>query len=356
MADEALGLAPVPMPDVPIVSWTWSFLETPTMGELPTLSSVALQAKAIPVTADFIDIVTRAGIEGLDGVRRTLAEIRRSGDLLRLMQTLRQQIQRHPSTASRSVAEYVGDRAGALPVEHARLLLALADLYAGRSVRHLNSRPPGTNLRRAVRCALKQAAGSTCSVAGAVVFVGLGNARVARAGQSDTYHTAYGSADGIDFSGVEIHATALSNLLTGTTLRPAGPPTLILVLSWLGLALGCSVYGVRTRGRVSKRARRCGWEAVAAAAALIIAYFIVAGVAFQVYYTVLPLIVPVAVQLPVALAGLTRASRSTSAAGSRGVPGNGCPWLHRRRATAAPRPIRTAHGRISPVAGQHRPG
>ena len=44
-ADAAIGLAPVPLPDVPFISEFWSFLSTPS-GDVPTLPAVALQVHA----------------------------------------------------------------------------------------------------------------------------------------------------------------------------------------------------------------------------------------------------------------------------------------------------------------------
>jgi hypothetical protein len=103
LANAALGLAPVPMPDVAVVSWLWSFLDVPIVGEMPTLPAVMLQAKAMPVTSDFLDIAVGAGVEGLEGIPRSAGDIHRSSDLLRLMQTLRRQIERRPSAVANIV-------------------------------------------------------------------------------------------------------------------------------------------------------------------------------------------------------------------------------------------------------------
>jgi adenylate cyclase len=268
---------------------------------MPTLPAVMLQAKAMPVTSDFLEIAVEAGVEGLEGIPRSAGDIHRSSDLLRLMQTLRRQIQGRPSAVS-NILERIRNAERTQPPERARLLRALADLYSGESIRHLNFYgPPGTVCTIPYHIALGAESDSRCAIEGAIVFVGLASASVGRAGQPDTYHTAYPSSGGIELSGVEIQATALANLLTGTALRPAGAFLLIAVLTGVGVTLGSTAYWVRTRRRAAKGAARCRWKAATVVVALTIAYCGVAHLVFRSYYEVLPVVVPVLVQLPVAL-------------------------------------------------------
>ncbi len=302
LAGQALGLAPVPMPDIPVVSWTWSFLGLPNGDEVPTLPAVVLQVRALPVTGDFLDIMARAGVDGLDSLPRTADDVRQPADLLRLMQVLRRQIHLHASTASRRVAEHIDNEHGQLSEEHGRLLLALADLYSGSTVRHLNFYgPPGTICTIPYDVVLNAGSGASCQLEGAVVFVGLGASRVARSGLLDTYHAAYPGSDGVDFSGVEIHATAFANLLSGTPLRRLGLGAMAMELTLVGLALGGTAYWVRTRRRWTKGAARCRVQAAAAGAALAVVYCGIVYVVFRQSHMLLPLIVPLIVQLPAGL-------------------------------------------------------
>jgi adenylate cyclase len=301
LAGQALGLAPVPMPDISVVSWTWSFLGLPNGDEVPTLPAVMLQARALPVTGDFLDIMARAGVDGLDSLPRTADDVRQPADLLRLMQVLRRQIRLHASAASRRVAEHIHEH-GQLSEEHGRLLLALVELYSESDVQHLNFYgPPGSICTIPYDVVLNAGSGSSCQLEGAVVFVGLGAARVSRSGLPDTYHAVYAGSDGVDFSGVEIHATAFANLLSGTPLRRPGLGAMAMELTLVGFALGGTAYWVRTRRRWTKGAARCRVQAAAAGAALAVVYCGVVYVVFRQSHVLLPLIVPLIVQLPAGL-------------------------------------------------------
>ncbi len=356
LADGAAGLAPVPMPDVPMVSWVWSFLSTPNAVDVPTLPAVMLQVRALPILPGFLDAVKRAGADVSGGLPHAAADVRGSPDLLRLMQELRNKVRGRAAAVSAEIVNRVAD--GGLSREDRRLLLALVDLYGGSSVRHLNFYgPPGSVCTIPYDVALNQAPGSKCNLNGAVVFVGLGAARVARSGVEDTYHTVYPASDGIDFSGVEIHATALANLIDGSTLRPAAGPALVGALMAVGLMLGATAYWVRTRRRWTKGATRCRLQAAAVTVALSIAYCGVVYAAFREYYLVLPIVVPLLVQLPVAVVlGLLAppaAHREEVRAVCLATDAGGSTALGQHM---PPRALRPVDGRVPSDAAQHRAG
>jgi adenylate cyclase len=294
-AEAAVGLAPVPVPDAPFISEFWSFLPTPSLGEVPTLPAVALQVHATALDA-LVRELNAAGASGLEAIPRGVIEMATPADLLSAMQTLRQVALSHPSATAVARA-----RLRAAGNDEAVALLAM---YSGGQSGYLNFfGPPGTicTLTYDRVLTVTSEADIGCPLRGSIVFVGLARGRVARADQPDTYHTVYETSDGIDFSGVELHATALANLLTGTTLRP--PPGFAYVASVLliGFGFGTATYWVRTRKRWGRGRYPTRLQAAVFVVSLATLYAVGAYVLFWSSYLIVPLVIPLAIQLPVAL-------------------------------------------------------
>jgi adenylate cyclase len=302
LADAAFGLAPVPVPDAPFVSWFWSFLPTPGLGDVPSMPAVVLQIHAMPVLGSFLDLLRRAGVKGLEEIPQTTADIRTPADLLRVMQTIRRQVIANPSAASTVRARL---RADDVEVHSDRQkVAALVEMYAGRDTSYLNFYgPPGTICTipydRLLTLASDEAAG--CPLQGSIVFVGLARSRLERADQADTYHTVYESADGVDFSGVELHATALSNLLSRTALRASSPIGHVAVLLLVGVCMGAGGYWVRTRKRHVRGRFPARLQAAAVLVGFVTIYCGVAYLLFANHNLSVPLVIPVAVEFPAAL-------------------------------------------------------
>ena len=127
-------------------------------------------------------------------------------------------------------------------------------------------------------------------LSGKVVFVGASPSALVSGAESRTRTPrSIRLPEGSNLSGVEIAATAFANLLTGRTLRPVGPFTAIAVL----LAFG---------GLVGFLARVLpGTQAVAITLGLGVAIVGLAQFLFTAHSMLVPLAVPVLVQLPVAL-------------------------------------------------------
>lgn len=302
LADAAMALAPAAIPDLPVVSWSWTFLSTPHGGPVPSLAAVTIQVAGLSVIEPLLRVLAESGIGGLDSLPRSAGDIRRPSDLLNFVQQIRRQALAHPSAMSRALSRV--EHADGLSANQRRQLLALMSMYAGEDSVYLNWHgPPGTICTIPYEAAIRATSESEggCALPGAIVFVGMGNARVARAGQVDTYHAPYSGRSGVDFSGVEIHATALSNLLTQTALRPAGPLTSSLVLLAIGMLWGAAGYWVRTRRRLATGTGAARVHAAAIVGSLAALYGIVGYVLFRDYYLIVPLLVPLAMQLPLAV-------------------------------------------------------
>jgi len=117
--------------------------------------------------------------------------------------------------------------------------------------------------------------------AGKVVLVGWSESNQSM--QIDAYRTPFSRADGVDVSGVELCATALANLLDGSSLRRPPEDRLLLLMICIGalLALPWVLAGTRT--------------ALLANLALVSCYAAIAVSAFAHWQVWLPLVAPLGI-------------------------------------------------------------
>jgi adenylate cyclase len=169
------------------------------------------------------------------------------------------------------------------------LLQALASLYDGPANRYLNFYgPPGTLPRLSYDAVIGDGTSAgRLDLQGKVVFVGYSD--LYDPGQPDRFYSVFTRSDGVDLSGVEIMATAFANLLTDRTLKSVGTWQTVAIAGGFGLAVGAGVFLLPAL------------IGVPLALALGAAYAAVAQLAFGRADTWLPLVVPLLVQLPIAL-------------------------------------------------------
>jgi adenylate cyclase len=136
--------------------------------------------------------------------------------------------------------------------------------------------------------------------AGKAVFVGL--SEEVKAEQKDRFHTVFTSADGLYLSGVEIAATAFGNLLEDRAIVPL-PRWLHLstVIAW-GIFLGF-VFRVLPQQPIFRTSTgvALGYTGIALASSAL--YVGIAYVAFAYYALWISLIIPLLIQLPLAIVG-----------------------------------------------------
>ncbi len=128
--------------------------------------------------------------------------------------------------------------------------------------------------------------------AGRAVFVGFSPAHTAEQDRvRDDYATVFTRADGLALSGVEIAATAFGNLLERRAPSPLWMPwQLGIMLAW-GMLLGVTCTLLH------------GWQALMAVALAAACYLVLAHAQFTATAVWLPLMVPLLVQIPLAIFG-----------------------------------------------------
>jgi adenylate cyclase len=299
LAHAATALAPFALPKLgqaAIQFWTFK----PSLGDMPTTVSVALQLYALPVYERWRQLLEAGGAQRFDELPANAAGIKKAPEVRRVMGIMRQMFLADPGLAER-MRSRLDRQAMAGDDPAVPLMRALVALYAGARDRYLNFYgPPGTittvPYSKLVRQGPKEGfigvgltteADAMPDLRDRVVFVGYSD--LFEPDQPDRFYTVFTGSDGIDLSGVEIMATAFANLLTDRTLRPANAAIsagLLLIFGLLVGALASSLPALWAIPLTLVAATFCGWFN---------------QMAFGTREIWLPVATPFLVQLPLAL-------------------------------------------------------
>ena len=289
----ALATAPFPLPVVPIkVSQFWVF--GPTDPSILTLPAVALHAYALDVHDEFVSLLreVRPGAASWLATRQSLHG---QGALSNLGSQIRALFASDTSLAKemRSRLSEAGTGPGRFDLSDAERskLHALIDLYAGGDTRYLNLYgPAGTISTIPYDAALDQDPASAASAFnGKVVFVGYSDEQPID--QQDEFNSVFSDSTGVRISGAEIGATAFANLLLSNDVRPLPIGIhLLLVFLW-GAAIAAALLWLPLR------------IAIGSLALATLGYVALSHSLFQSSNLWLPIMVPLAGQIPVALIG-----------------------------------------------------
>jgi adenylate cyclase len=283
LTESATATAPFPLPKVPVrLSQYWTFKHE--AGDVPTLPVVALHLFAREAWADLVALVAEA-----NPALASPAASAGSVDVPRAIEGLRQAFQRDPTLARRLSTSPALNPNGQDPERHRRLR-ALVRLHgSGSSSEYLNFYgPPKTVATVSYHDVVQPRSDVGISTfKGRAVFVGRSDHL--RFESKDGFHTVFSLPSGADVNGVEIAATAFLNLLEARPVVPATFAVQAVVLLGGGLALGALVRLLPPL------------LALVSVLALGSVYLALAYQQFAGYERWLPLVVPILVQLPLAL-------------------------------------------------------
>lgn len=280
LAHAAAGLAPFPLPKVPVkVSDAWLFKTG--AGDVPTLPVVALQLYARPFQAELLrvlnEMATEQGFEAPASDQNPVA----------FAQDLRQLFLTHPRLAA-SLRARLRDQATVANPRARAVLAALVDAYSGPSSRTLDFYGAPRSIATVPYHQVLDGQLSAADIAGKAVFVGF--SEQLQPEQKDGFYTVFSQPSGLDMSGVEIAATTFANLLEGRSVKPLPLSLHFLALAVWGLALGTLL--------LLPAVALLPTTAALGAAYLGLAYYAFAGEG-----TWLPVVVPLLLQLPLAILG-----------------------------------------------------
>jgi len=232
----AFALAPFPLPKVPVkVSQYWTFKTG--AGDTPTLPVVAFQLFAMQAHDEFILLLEKTSPYPIEESFRDRSALIAARSVKRFMSGVREIFGRDPQIARKMLQELRDPKSLSVELKKHQMVRALIKMYESPNSRYLNFYgPPRTIPTVPYYQALT--GGKELDVKGKVVFVGL--SELVQPEQKDGFNTVFSRSDGLDISGVEIAATAFSNLLEDMPLRPVSLPFHVAVLLLWGTVIGIS--------------------------------------------------------------------------------------------------------------------
>ena len=292
-AQSAVATAPFTLPRIPFkVNRYFTF--DPGAGDSPAMPVVALQLFGMGAYGEFVRLLERASPVHAGKLPANRDAAMKTLGVKGLIERIRGVFESEPSLAERMLKELDSVRNLPGDGETRRVIESLIRMYGGPRNRYINFfGPPGTVTTIPYYQALTIRDGMLgdrrVDLKGKAVFVGLSEVLLAE--RKDSFYTVFSKANGTFIAGVEISATAFSNLLADAPVKPVGLPVHILVLLGWGILTG-----------VLSRRFTIG-VAAAGVVGLSVLYVVAARYRFESHNEWLPVAVPLFLQAPVAFFG-----------------------------------------------------
>lgn len=288
ISDAVLGSAPFPLVAEPnrrfdrFMAFKEEGLVTPT---LPSIALLAYTVDGYPFLRDFL--VKHAG-ENATLLPPSTAELESRGQLQATALLIRE-LAHHDATIAKDLRQLALETEAAVKEPAtAHAIGALGALYSGSGTRLLNPYGPAGTLPsvgydEVLTAPLRD---NIRRFGGKVVFVGYGEIRHTE--QVEHFSTVFSRGDAADLSGVEIAATAFSNLLDDRTLRDLTLRDWVVLTFLAGFAAFVVCYGLGNR------------VAIIVVLFLAGAYLVVASWLFDSKAWWMPVALPLAIAMPFA--------------------------------------------------------
>lgn len=239
-SNAAAATAPFTLPRIPFqVSRFFTF--EPGAGDSPSVPMVMLQIYSGQAFGDFIALLEKASPAHVGKFPRDLSKTIGEGTVRDLMKRIREVFLADPPVAERMRKNLETPDGLAVEAGKRRMIDALIHLYEDSNNRYINyyGRPRTITTipyHEALRIRDGAAGGRKVDLRDKAVFVGLSESMLAE--RKDSFYTVFSQANGIFIGGVEISATAFSNVLDGAPVKPVGLTAHLLVLLLWGVLLG----------------------------------------------------------------------------------------------------------------------
>ncbi len=264
---SALSVAPFTLPKFPAkVTRFWTFRTT--SGDIPTLPLVALQYHLRSALAPYLQTITSND------------STQASNSLVQQIKQLRENLRDNKAPFKQFIKS--------INQQNNTSLKNLLKAYINTPQPYLNFYgPPRSVPTITYDQVLENRLPKNFSFKNKVVFVGFSEKLEPE--QKDNFNTVFSQQNGLDLSGIEIAATAFSNLLHNSTIKPVSNQTALLIIIIFGFVIALASRMFREFTALIL------WLGISAAYLYIVTY------QFNQNYLWLPLLVPLLVQAPLAL-------------------------------------------------------
>jgi CHASE2 domain-containing sensor protein len=292
-ASAAAATAPFVLPRIPFkVNQYWRFQTD--AGDSPTIPTVAYQLFASPVYGEFIQLLEKTSPNQISKLPRASNKVINTGGIKKLILDVREVFESEPLLAEKMLAELKSAEPQSRDEQRGRLLRSLIKMYGGTANQFINYYgPPRTVATIPYYQALQIRQGKIedrqVDLQGKAVFVGL--SEIILADRKDSFYTVFSQSNGIFISGVEIAATAFSNIAEDTPVKPLSLRFYVLVIIVWGILVGvvCRISTLKFGAM--------------GAVGLCILYLASAVLLFKAEDVWIPVVVPLLFQTPLAFLG-----------------------------------------------------
>ncbi len=292
-ATSAVATAPFSLPRIPFkVNKYWGFQTG--AGDSPTLPVVTFQLLTLPLYKEFVRLLEIASPQQVAKLPPDSATAIQTKGIKRMIRAIRGIFENDPLIAQSLLQALASLEPISNDAKNNELLKSLIKMYAAPNSQFINYYgPPRTITTLPFHQALELRNGKVgdrpYDLKGKAVLVGLSEALLAD--RKDSFYTVFSQADGIFISGVEIAATALSNIIEDTPVKPVGLTIHIFIILLWGILAGiaCRLFSLKI-GALS-------------IVSVSILYLGVAVILFKFKAIWYPIVIPLFFQAPLAFAG-----------------------------------------------------
>ncbi|HEX6437032.1 MAG TPA: adenylate/guanylate cyclase domain-containing protein [Candidatus Binatia bacterium] len=238
LSETATATAPFVLPRLPVrVNYYWTF--QPDAGDLPTFPVAAFHIYATEAYPEFRRLLEKLSPDQAARLPTNIEAAKKNG-IVTLIKAIRQIFESRPWLYQSMLAELESlDTVEAEPKKYS-LIRSLIELHGGSPSRYLNYYGPPRTIttipfHRAIHLG-DDPSGEELDLNGKVVFVGMSETLTSE--REDSFYTVFSQANGVFLSGVEIAATAFSNLLANDHIKPVGSRDYFLTILVWGILVG----------------------------------------------------------------------------------------------------------------------